>query len=135
MSSEPKAAHPAAPIEFTEAAARAILARAEREGFPGGPVRVRIKGGGCSGVTYVMTFEDGEPREGDFVRSEPGAWAHRRFAGTRWSRVRSPDGRRFLENSYRVLMSRAREGLIIWVPTGSPGDPTRRSPCRARACS
>lgn len=62
---------------------------------------------------------------GDFVRSEGGSWAHRRFAGTKWSQVRSEDRRRFTENSYRVLMSRAREGLVIWIPTGSPTDPTR----------
>lgn len=65
--------HPAAPIEITPAAARAILARAEREGCTGAPLRVRIQGGGCSGVTYKMTYEEGGPSEGDFVRSEHGA--------------------------------------------------------------
>jgi iron-sulfur cluster assembly accessory protein len=73
MSTDEKTTHPETPLDLTEAAARAILARAEREGFPGGPLRVRIRGGGCSGVTYVMTFEDGEPREGDFVISRHGA--------------------------------------------------------------
>ena len=65
--------HPEAPIRITEAAARAILAKAEKEGFAGGPLRVRIRGGGCSGVTYAMSFAEGEPREGDFVTTQHGA--------------------------------------------------------------
>jgi iron-sulfur cluster assembly protein len=73
MSQSTPAAHPAAPIEITPAAARAILARAEREGCAGAPLRVRIQGGGCSGVTYKMTYETAGPSEGDFVKTEHGA--------------------------------------------------------------
>lgn len=29
-------------------------------------------------------------------------------------------------HKYRVLVTRAREGMIMWVPPGEPGDPTRR---------
>ncbi|HMB68808.1 MAG TPA: iron-sulfur cluster assembly accessory protein [bacterium] len=72
MSSEPMA-NPEAPIEITEAAARAILQRAEREGAQGAPLRVRIQGGGCSGVTYRMTYEESGPAAGDFVKTEHGA--------------------------------------------------------------
>ncbi len=50
-------------ISVTEAAAKKILALAAKEGKP--PVlRVGIKGGGCSGVSYFMDF-DSSPREGD----------------------------------------------------------------------
>ena len=62
-----------APIALTEAAARAIVAKAEKEGAPGAPLRVRVKGGGCSGATYVMTFEKQGPAPGDLVASRDGA--------------------------------------------------------------
>lgn len=62
-----------APIILTEAAARAILARAEREGCPGAALRVSIQGGGCSGVTYRMSFEPGGPAENDFATTQHGA--------------------------------------------------------------
>ena len=61
---------------------------------------------------------------GDLLRSE-NHWVHRRFRGNRWDLVTNHKGRRFIENSYRVLMTRAREGLVIWAPKGSCDDPTR----------
>jgi iron-sulfur cluster assembly protein len=64
---------PVAPITVTQAAARAILAKAAKEGMPGAALRVRVKGGGCSGATYVMTFETGPPAPADFVTSGHGA--------------------------------------------------------------
>jgi iron-sulfur cluster assembly protein len=59
--------NPQAPITLTDAAARAIVARAARDGHPGAPLRVRVQGGGCSGVTYKMDWEPGGPRADDFV--------------------------------------------------------------------
>lgn len=74
MSEQPEApAHPEAPITLTEAAARAILARAVREGSPGAPLRVRIQGGGCSGATYVMSYEPAGPKDADYVTTQHGA--------------------------------------------------------------
>jgi iron-sulfur cluster assembly accessory protein len=66
-------ANPMAPVELTAAAAKAILARAAKDGTPGAPLRVRIQGGGCSGVTYQMTWDEKAPQEGDFVASRDGA--------------------------------------------------------------
>jgi DUF2075 family protein len=60
---------------------------------------------------------------GDLTMS-PGGWQTRRFSGTSWSTA-SGDRRRFILNSYRVLLTRAREGLVIWLPGGEPTDPTR----------
>ena len=60
---------------------------------------------------------------GDLTIS-PGGWETRRFAGTSWTRANG-DRRRFILNSYRVLLTRAREGLVIWVPPGDQSDPTR----------
>ncbi|WP_160153771.1 DUF2075 domain-containing protein [Microbulbifer sp. ALW1] len=52
------------------------------------------------------------------------SWMHRQFRGNSWARV-SADRQRFITNSYRVLMTRGREGLVIWVPKGSSEDPSR----------
>ncbi|MFI2810910.1 DNA/RNA helicase domain-containing protein [Microbulbifer sp. JSM ZJ756] len=60
---------------------------------------------------------------GDLIRKE-GAWHCRQFRGNSWSKV-GTGRRRFISNSYRVLMTRGREGLIIWVPRGSQSDATR----------
>ncbi|NNE42988.1 MAG: iron-sulfur cluster assembly accessory protein [Gemmatimonadetes bacterium] len=61
------------PIDLTPAAARAILKRAETDGKPGLPLRVRIQGGGCSGVTYKMDWDEAGPTEKDFVIERDGA--------------------------------------------------------------
>jgi hypothetical protein len=52
------------------------------------------------------------------------SWKHRQFRGNSWANV-SGDHQRFITNSYRVLMTRGREGLVIWIPAGSMDDPTR----------
>jgi DUF2075 family protein len=60
---------------------------------------------------------------GDLVRKN-NTWLHRQFRGNCWNKV-NIDNRRFITNSYRVLMTRGREGLMIWVPRGSKEDATR----------
>lgn len=63
---------------------------------------------------------------GNFVRDLEGQrWLYRRLNGTRWQGVTDPSRRRFIENGYRVLLTRAREGLMIWVPRGDSKDKTR----------
>ena len=61
---------------------------------------------------------------GDFVW-DGAQWIYRRFHGDRWNQVSNSERRRFIMNSYRVLLTRAREGMTIWVPAGSASDPTR----------
>lgn len=51
-------------------------------------------------------------------------WLFRQFRGTRWQAIRQEGNRRYLLNKYRVLLTRAREGMIIWVPRGDIHDPT-----------
>ena len=51
-------------------------------------------------------------------------WRHRQFRGNSWAKVNA-EKKRFITNSYRVLMTRGREGLAVFVPKGSAGDPTR----------
>lgn len=62
---------------------------------------------------------------GDFVLGPNMSWQHRILRGTQWKNVRSPVDRQFILNKYRVLLTRAREGLVIWIPTGDASDPTR----------
>jgi hypothetical protein len=62
------------------------------------------------------------------------AWSYFRLSGTEWQQVRKAITRQFLVNSYRVLLTRAREGMILWVPEGDDSDPTRaREPLDATA--
>ncbi|MCX7683952.1 MAG: DUF2075 domain-containing protein [Acetobacteraceae bacterium] len=56
---------------------------------------------------------------GDLVRAG-GAWAARRFAGTRWQAERREA--HYVLNTYRVLLTRARAETVIWVPQGSARD-------------
>ncbi|WP_406694626.1 DUF2075 domain-containing protein [Singulisphaera sp. Ch08] len=58
---------------------------------------------------------------------EESKWTCRAFRGTKWQQVRDPSTHRFIVNKYRVLLTRAREGMIIWVPPGDSTDPTRPS--------
>jgi hypothetical protein len=63
---------------------------------------------------------------GDLLWNEVArSWSYSRLLGTSWQRVRNRNSQRFLANSYRVLLTRAREGLILWVPSGDESDPTR----------
>lgn len=48
------------------------------------------------------------------------------FIGTRWTSVRLPDDQLYLKNAYRVLLTRARQGFIIFIPFGDEVDETRK---------
>ena len=52
-------------------------------------------------------------------------WTYSRLSGSAWQRVRSATDQMFIANSYRVLLTRAREGMVLWVPEGSATDHTR----------
>jgi hypothetical protein len=52
-------------------------------------------------------------------------WSTRRFVGTDWKVLKNARKREYLFNSYRVLLTRSRQGMVIWVPTGSASDTTR----------
>lgn len=63
---------------------------------------------------------------GDYLWDQKAdAWAMWRLAGASWQRVRSGVRQRYLLNSYRVLLTRAREGLVLWIPEGDEADDTR----------
>jgi len=62
--------------------------------------------------------------DGDLRRSTDG-WGHHEFRGTKWNHVKKAERKRYLENAYRVLLTRARQGMVLVVPEGDPADPTR----------
>lgn len=62
--------------------------------------------------------------DGD-LRCDGEKWAHHEFRGTRWNRVKKMERQRYLENAYRVLLTRARQGMVLVVPEGDGSDPTR----------
>ena len=59
------------------------------------------------------------------LRSTADGWGHHAFRGDRWTQIKKADRRRYLLNAYRVLLTRARQGMVIFVPPGKSGDPTR----------
>jgi hypothetical protein len=63
--------------------------------------------------------------DADF-RSIDGKWRPYRFSGTRWENVNDENRKVYLTNAYRVLLTRARQGMIIYVPSGDPIDATRK---------
>ena len=51
-------------------------------------------------------------------------WEYYSFTGTRWNRINKKEKIMYLINSYRVLLTRARQGMIIYVPYGDSEDIT-----------
>ncbi len=59
------------------------------------------------------------------VRLQNGEWRYHSFRGDRWTTVRNVERRRYMLNAYRVLLTRARQGMVVFVPRGDVNDPTR----------
>jgi hypothetical protein len=59
------------------------------------------------------------------LRSAADGWDQRSFRGAAWTHIRQPERRQYLLNAYRVLLTRARQGMVLFVPPGDPTDPTR----------
>lgn len=62
--------------------------------------------------------------DGDLRLSKNG-WLHHDFHGGNWRKIHQAQRQKHLVNSYRVLLTRARQGMVILVPRGSPADKTR----------
>lgn len=62
---------------------------------------------------------------GDLIWRED-EWTPRQMRAPRWQVLRDEEKRRFRLNAYRVLLTRARAGTVIYVPLGHHEDPTRR---------
>jgi hypothetical protein len=63
--------------------------------------------------------------DADF-RFTPDGWNHNSFRGSRWEKIKKEDRQTYQKNAYRVLLTRARQGMVIFVPPGSDEDQTRQ---------
>lgn len=52
-------------------------------------------------------------------------WQLKNFRGTSWQDVNATESKLYLKNAYRVLLTRARQGVVIVIPEGNFGDHTR----------
>lgn len=59
-------------ISITEAAAAEIRRQRDKRGTPDAAIRIGIRGGGCTGFSYLFEWQDGEPRPTDKVFQEHG---------------------------------------------------------------
>lgn len=62
--------------------------------------------------------------DGDF-RYTSSDWSHHSFCGDKWHDIKKDERKAFQKNAYRVLLTRARQGMVLVVPEGNPEDPTR----------
>ena len=72
-------------------------------------------------LDWTCVTWDGDLR---FINS---GWSYHDFRGDRWTDIHKPENRNYLRNAYRVLLTRARQGMVIFVPSGESEDPTRSS--------
>ena len=63
--------------------------------------------------------------DGD-LRRKNDTWQNFSFTGNKWLNIRSEERKAYQINAYRVLLTRARQGMVICVPEGNPEDATRQ---------
>jgi hypothetical protein len=59
------------------------------------------------------------------LRRHGESWRYHSFRGDAWTTIHKAERKRYLLNAYRVLLTRARQGMVIFVPPGDDSDPTR----------
>ena len=62
--------------------------------------------------------------DGDLRYSNSG-WRSFSFKGNNWQKINKEERQRYLINAYRVLLTRARKGMVILIPEGNESDHTR----------
>ena len=62
--------------------------------------------------------------DGD-LRKVPEGWSYSSFSGDSWKTMHKAERQTYLKNAYRVLLTRARQGMVIVVPRGNRRDQTR----------
>lgn len=63
--------------------------------------------------------------DADLRLQAPCTWRHHSFRGDSWQQIHKAERKQYLLNAYRVLLTRARQGMVIFVPPGDEADPTR----------
>lgn len=69
-------------------------------------------------IDYGIVAWDGDVRYCD------GAFIYKRFTRNMWCNVNKEERRRYMKNAYRVLLTRSRQGMVIYVPEGNENDVT-----------
>jgi DNA polymerase III delta prime subunit len=64
--------------------------------------------------------------DADLRLSRSRDWNYHSFRGDKWTNVHKFETRQYLLNAYRVLLTRARQGMAIFVPPGDEADHTRK---------
>ncbi len=59
------------------------------------------------------------------LRYVDGCWEFKAFKGYKWQSIKDDSRKLYLKNSYRVLLTRARQGMVIFIPRGEVTDITR----------
>ena len=54
-------------------------------------------------------------------------WSYYQFIGKKWINIRDTDKILYLKNAYRVLLTRARQGMVIFIPHGNENDLTSKT--------
>ena len=88
----------------------------------------------CYALEDVVTEFDIQGLEIDYsilawdadLRFANGGWTYNSFTGSKWYNVNSGENRLYLKNAYRVLMTRARQSMAIFIPEGDDRDITRQ---------
>lgn len=62
--------------------------------------------------------------DGDF-RYDKNGWKSFSFVGSKWQNINKEERKTYLKNAYRVLLTRARQGMVIVIPEGNNEDHTR----------
>ena len=52
-------------------------------------------------------------------------WEYKNFVGTKWNNINKEVDQDFKKNAYRVLLTRARQGMVLYIPLGDNHDHTR----------
>lgn len=60
------------------------------------------------------------------LRFNGNKFEHYKFSGTKWLNIKSKDNALYLKNAYRVLLTRARQGFVIFIPIGDECDITAK---------
>ncbi len=60
------------------------------------------------------------------LRFSDDQWEYKNFRGTSWNNINDDIRKLYLKNAYRVLLTRARQGMVIFIPEGDPSDHTRQ---------
>ena len=69
-------------------------------------------------IDYGIVAWDGD------VRYCNGEFIYKRFTRNMWCNVNKEERRRYMKNAYRVLLTRSRQGMVIYVPEGNVDDVT-----------